>query len=462
MELYLDAKQREDIGYKYVIERLNIHSVYGKELLIYQQPYQDQQALTTEFDRIELVKTLITNNNKVFKETEVYLSRFKNIDSIIDSLEIMVLDEVEIFEIKKFIFNINKMNVNFSNVENLPDYFQFFDFNELFAYLDQDNSMMPFFHLYDQYSNELKDLRIELKAEKDETKHEKIKELIKEQELAIRTQITKNIYTYQQALKDSTKQLGYLDLLIAKATMALKYDLNKPSFSNIIELNQAFNPMVLEIVTSKGYDYTKMDIDIENKVSLLTGSNMSGKSVSLKNLLLNTLLFQYGFYPFAKEAKLPLLNFILYISDELQDVQNSLSSFGMEVHVLNQALEIVNKVDNGLIVLDEFARGTNPIEAKKIVTGLINYLDQKQVFAVLSTHLELKLDLDYNHFQVKGLDECDFECQTSEDIQRVMDYSLKRVDKSKTVPYDAFKVMNFLNMDSELKKYIEKEYTKGE
>ncbi|WP_423363696.1 MutS-related protein [Mycoplasma sp. P36-A1] len=459
MKQYLDTKQKNEIGYKYVMDLLNINSIYGQDLLNTLKPYTNEAELEEEFNKIQIVQELLNNNKKVFKETEVLLARFKDIKNIVDNLEIMILDEIEIFEIKKMIYNVKKLVVLFTPIETKLQEFNFFDYTPLFEYLDKDNSKMPFFHLYDEYSEKLKQNRRLLKENKDD---ESIKEIIKDEELKVKVEISKTIANYQDSLIATIKQISKLDLLIAKAKVANNYNLNKPSFSKNIVLNQAYNPMIKEIVCQNGYNYTCLDIDIEENISLITGSNMSGKSVTLKNILLNTLLFQNGFYPFADQASMPILSYILFVSDELQDVENSLSSFGMEVYVLNQALEIINNNDNGLIILDEFARGTNPVEAKKIVTGLIRYLKNKNVYAVLSTHLDLDPDVKHVHYQVKGLDDCDIICSTSDDIQRVMDYTLVKVDKEKTVPYDAFKVMNFLNMDKELKKYIETEYKKGE
>ena len=461
MEYYLNHKQKEEIGYNYVMGLLNLTCVYGIEHLEKLKPFNDEAQLQHEFVCIEEVSNLVNAYPREFKEVEVLLTRFRNINSIIESLELMILDEVEIFEIKKFIYNINKLNDNFNKIKDKPDYLNFCDYTKLFEYLDQDNAKMPFFHLYDAYDSRLKSLREAIKNEEDKEAKGKLQIELSQVEVQVRRTISKEIASYQKDLLQSEKLLGYLDLLIAKANLVNKYELPRPSCDRNITLEQAYNPMVKDIVENNGYNYTMMDVYLQRDITLITGSNMSGKSVSLKNILLNTALFQYGFYPFAQVAKLPLLNYILYVSDELQDVQNSLSSFGMEVHILNEAIKIIDQVDNGLIILDEYARGTNPFEAKKIVTGLIKYLQKKDIFAILSTHLDLKLGIDFTHYQVKGLDDLQVDhLHSSDDILRVMDYSLVKVTNEKSIPHDAFKVMNLLKMNDELKKYIEEEYEK--
>ncbi|MDF9867530.1 DNA mismatch repair protein MutS2 [Bacilli bacterium PM5-3] len=457
MEAFLNQKQRSEIGFEFVLKQLNVLSVYGQELLNTQKAFEDAKTLEIEFDKIETTKEYLNKYDRVIKESEVYFSRIKNIDLILNGLDLICLDEVEIFEIKKFVYNVMNLNKCFSEINNVIDVYCFNDFSKLFEYLDLDNSKMPFFSLYDEYSQELKELRAKQK-ESDEQK-EILKDKIKEEEQKVKYDITNFIAKYQDELIATTKQIAYLDLLIAKAKLANRYGLDKPMIADKMVLKNSYSPYVREVVTEKGYNYIPLNIELEKKVQLITGSNMSGKSVTLKNIILNVLCFQYGIYPFAQEAKLPIVDYIVYISDELQDVENSLSSFGKEVAVLNESLEFI-KEKHGLIVLDEFARGTNPIEAKMIVVGLCKYLQTQNIYSILSTHLDLDLDIDYNHYQVAGLSNVQETELSSDDILKVMDYSLMKVDNKTKVPNDAFKVMNFLNLNRELKNIIEKEYEK--
>ncbi len=460
MNELLNQKQRNEIGFEYVLEKLKVSSSYGRQLLVSQKPFLDESLLIEEFNKIESVKEYVNNYPKDMNESEVYFARIKNIDNILDSLDYVCLDEVDIFEIKKFVFNVIKLANKFANIDDILNDFLFFDFSELFAYLDQDGSKMPFFTLYDQYSAKLTDLRIRYQdSSLNDSEKAKLKDAINEEQQEVRIIISREIAKYQKELIKTTKQIAYLDLLIAKAKLALEYNLAKPQISNNIELIDSYNPYIKEIVETKGYSYIPLNIKLEKKIQLVTGSNMAGKSVTLKNIILNTLCFQYGIYPFALKASLPLVDFIIYISDELQDVENSLSSFGKEIAVLNEALAMIEN-KQGLIVLDEFAQGTNPIEAKMISVGLCKYLNEKNCYCLLATHLDLNLEIDYIHYQVVGLSNCDDDCLSSEDIQRVMDYSLKRVSKETKVPNDAFKVMNFLKINDDLKKKIEEEYKK--
>ena len=63
---------------------------------------------------------------------------------------------------------------------------------------------------------------------------------------------------------------------------------------------------------------------------------------------------------------LPLLDFIFFVSDDMQDISKGLSTFGAEIIKLKEINSYV-KNGTGLIVFDEFARGTNPKEGQNFV-----------------------------------------------------------------------------------------------
>lgn len=455
MDLYLSNKQREEIGFNYIVQQLDIASCFGVEYFKKLAIYTDETELNNEFTNIMITKDYLLKYDKYFKEIEVYLARFKSIEAIVNSLGMACLDEVEIFEIKRFIYNVIKISDALAKTDITLDIFKLYDFTKLFEILDPDLTNKPFFSISNKYDSKLEELRSEVKI----NPIDELKNQIRELEYQIRAKLTDEIVVYKEELITSIKQIGYLDLLIAKAKLVIKYNLSKPSIGPKIILEDGFNPFIQSIVLKKGYEYTKLNIEVAKQIQIITGSNMSGKSVTLKTLLLNCLCFHYGIIPFAKNSQFPILEYIFFLSDELADVENSLSTFGKEVVSLNN---ILNEIENkkGLFVIDELARGTNPLEAKMIVVGLCKYLENKDSYTVLATHLDLELEIDFKHYQVKGLSDVSEELLEQDDILRVMDYSLVEVGKDAKVPNDAFKVMNFLKINSELKEIIEIEYQK--
>lgn len=455
MDLYLSNKQREEIGFTYIVKQLELTSCFGVDYFKKLPIFTDETKLAKEFSNIMTTKDYLLSYQKVFKEVEVYLARFKNINSIVNNLGLACLDEVEIFEIKRFVYNVIKINEAFAKTDiSLNDY-KFSDYNDLFKILDPDNTDKPFFSISNKYDSNLETLRNEVKVNPSDELKNKIREL----EYQIRAKLSDDILVYKEQLETSIIQIGYLDLLIAKAKLVIRYNLASPKIGAEIILEEGFNPYIQDIVIAKGYKYSKLNINIAKQIQIITGSNMSGKSVTLKTILLNCLCFHYGIVPFAKNSQFPLLDYIFFLSDELADVENSLSTFGKEVVSLNNILAEI-EAKTGLFVIDELARGTNPLEAKMIVVGLCKYLEDHNSYTVLATHLDLELDINFKHYQVKGLSEIKEELLEKDDILKVMDYSLVEVGREAKVPNDAFKVMNLLNINPKLKEIIEIEYQK--
>ena len=73
------------------------------------------------------------------------------------------------------------------------------------------------------------------------------------------------------------------------------------------------------------------------------------------------MLVKAGMLPFAKKAKLPLFGGIFIVSEDLEDIDRGLSSFGAEIVQFNETIAQAAETKGiSLILLDEFARGTNP------------------------------------------------------------------------------------------------------
>jgi len=91
-----------------------------------------------------------------------------------------------------------------------------------------------------------------------------------------------------------------------------------------------------DIVKTKNKKYTPISIRLNIGTTMITGANMGGKSVALKTIAENVLLFQMGFFVFAKYASIPLLDFIFFVSDDVQDISKGLSTFGAEIIKLKE------------------------------------------------------------------------------------------------------------------------------
>ncbi|WP_226888259.1 MutS-related protein [Paraclostridium bifermentans] len=420
-------------------------------------------------------------NKAVYENIQYEFCKVKNIKNTIVRLENKnILDEIELFEIKNFAINVNKIMEYYSKLNLNVDYINLKSLGKVVKLLDPDNLKLTTFRIYEAYSKQLLLIRQnKLNVEKEifsstdienieKLKKKRLEIVIQEDKevLKIRKALTEELYNYLIDVKENTTNIGKLDLLIAKADLAIKYNAIKPSINeeNKIYFKDLVNPNLQRILDSQGKQYIPISIELDKKITIISGANMGGKSVSMKTIALNLYLFQCGFFIFAKEANLCILDFIYLVSDDMQDINKGLSTFGAEIIKLKEITKLI-KLRDGFIALDEFARGTNPIEGRLLLKSICEYFKQYNSISLISTHLDDINISDVDYYQVIGLRNVNFEglkrkinLKIGTDkssngvkiLQEYMDYRMEKVSKETKVPKDAINICKLLGLDNEI------------
>jgi hypothetical protein len=121
------------------------------------------------------------------------------------------------------------------------------------------------------------------------------------------------------------------------------------------------------------------------KVSIITGSNMAGKSTFLRSVGVNLVLAQMGAPVCAKRFVFSPVQ--LYTSMRISDnLADNTSTFYAELKKLKSIIDEVNKHEKVFILLDEILRGTNSFDKHKGSEALIKQLITKDAVAVIATH----------------------------------------------------------------------------
>lgn len=245
--------------------------------------------------------------------------------------------------------------------------------------------------------------------------------------------------------------IAEFDLIVAKAYMANGYNGVKPMICDderLVIVNGR-HPLVEAGLRKKGKSFTPICVRLDRGVSLITGANMGGKTVSLKMVGLLAAMAQYGF-PVPADHMEVCMNAYIYISagDE-QSIDMGLSTFGAEIRSVNEAL--MKSDEKGLILIDELARGTNPHEGYAISKAIIGYLSDKPGITVITTHFDGLVKAGIRHLQVKGLRNIDFNSlKDSDDISKYMDYTLIEVEGESRVPQDAINISRLMGIPEEI------------
>ncbi len=291
-----------------------------------------------------------------------------------------------------------------------------------------------------------------------------------EEEERIRKVLSEDIYRFAEILLDNCERMGELDVALGKALYAITHDCVKPEIAedHILEIEDGRNLQVEDILKSKGKPYCPVSISLADGVTCITGANMGGKTISLKLSGQVAILTQYGFFVPARKARVGLSNYMQILVGDSQSLERGLSTFGSEMEELKEILD--HSVDRTLLLIDEIASGTNPVEGLALTKALVDYLIEKPYITLITTHFETVTEKEgVINMQVRGLADADFtllnrEIQYARRAERIniiskyMDYRLYRVEKQGEVPKDALNIAKMLGISSEIieraKKYI--------
>lgn len=285
---------------------------------------------------------------------------------------------------------------------------------------------------------------------------------IEEEELKVRENLSREIHMWADVLMANCRKIGRLDMTLAKALYAEKNNCVMPEIveEHILEFTDGRHLQVEEIIKKKGGEYCPVSISLRDGVTCITGANMGGKTVSLKLTGMIAILAQYGYFVPAKSARVGLSNFMQILIGDSQSIERGLSSFGSEMEELKEIMD--NSRDRSLLLIDEIASGTNPVEGLALTKSIVDYLKRQSFISLITTHFETVTEEDgIVNMQVKGLADADFDRLDREIryanrreriniIQKYMDYRLARVDSSKEIPKDALNIAKMLGIDNDI------------
>jgi DNA mismatch repair protein MutS len=179
-------------------------------------------------------------------------------------------------------------------------------------------------------------------------------------------------------IQQNARMIAMLDCFISFAECADVYNYTKPLLDeeDKIEIVDGRHPVVEQIL-SPGEKFSpntcKLDNN-ENQVIILTGPNMAGKSVYLRQLGLIVLLAQIGSFVPAKEARIGLVDRIFTRVGASDNIAAGESTFLVEMQEATNILN--NATSKSLILLDEIGRGTSTFDGISIAWAITEYLHE--------------------------------------------------------------------------------------
>ena len=223
-------------------------------------------------------------------------------------------------------------------------------------------------------------------------------EKIVAREYSIFCNIRDKIKEQTERIQKTAKVIASVDVLCSFAETALKNNYVKPEIDtgNEITIKDGRHPVVEFFLKDAFFvpNDTYLDLD-DNRLSVITGPNMAGKSTYMRQVAIIVLMAQMGSFVPASYAKIGIVDKIFTRIGASDDLASGQSTFMME---MNEVANIIdNATDRSLLILDEIGRGTSTFDGMAIAWAIIEYVsDRKKLGArtLFATHYHELTELE--------------------------------------------------------------------
>lgn len=263
-------------------------------------------------------------------------------------------------------------------------------FNTVFGYYLEvskaaSKRVPPDYHRKQTLANAERFITPELKEyeEKILSAEERAKRLEYELFCQIRDSATQKLFEIQQL----ARIVAELDALSALAEAAHRYHYTRPHFTDRQEIfiTAGRHPIVEQLLPGGQFVPNDLKFNQDEYLIVLTGPNMSGKSVYLRQIALICLLAQIGSFVPVKAATLPIVDKIFARVGASDMLAAGYSTFMVEM--LETANILNNATERSLIILDEMGRGTSTFDGVSIAWAVAEHLATKvRAKTLFATH----------------------------------------------------------------------------
>ncbi len=208
-------------------------------------------------------------------------------------------------------------------------------------------------------------------------------------ELSIFNELLADIINVSNEISLRAQAIAALDMSAGLAELAIDQNYVRPIIddSTCFEIKGGRHPVVEHALTAEGKSFIPNDCDLSdgNRLWLLTGPNMAGKSTFLRQNALIVILAQMGSYVPATSAHIGIADKVFSRVGASDDLAKGRSTFMVEMvetaAILNQATE------RSLVILDEIGRGTATFDGLSIAWSCVEHLHEtNKSRAVFATH----------------------------------------------------------------------------
>jgi len=208
-----------------------------------------------------------------------------------------------------------------------------------------------------------------------------------------------------KSVQETAGAVAQVDVLASLANVAIANDYVKPEIAvdGKIQITAGRHPVVEQMLTDEGFVPNDTYLDEKaQRMLIITGPNMSGKSTYMRQVALIVLMAQIGSFVPAQYARISVVDKIFTRIGASDDLTAGESTFMVEMKEVSDILH--NATKNSLIILDEVGRGTSTLDGVSIARAVAEYIAGKKIGCktLFATHYHELLDLEQKLEGVKN------------------------------------------------------------
>ena len=199
-----------------------------------------------------------------------------------------------------------------------------------------------------------------------------------EQVLELERKLFDDLITQMQPfapeLLKTARAVAHLDAFVGLADVAAREDYVRPILTEEdgLLIREGRHPVVEQTLEGGGFVPNDCYFDAEQRIHIVTGPNMAGKSTTLRQVALITLMAQIGSFVPASEATIGLVDRIFTRVGAQDEIHAGQSTFMVEM--VETANILTNATERSLVILDEIGRGTSTYDGMSIARAVIEYI----------------------------------------------------------------------------------------
>lgn len=199
-------------------------------------------------------------------------------------------------------------------------------------------------------------------------------------------------------IQKTAKAVAQIDVLASLATVAEQNNYCRPKLNEkgLIDIKDGRHPVVERMIQNEMFVANDTYLDNgSNRVSIITGPNMAGKSTYMRQSALIVLMAQIGSFVPAKSAKIGIVDRIFTRVGASDDLASGQSTFMVEMSEVANILR--NATSNSLLILDEIGRGTSTFDGLSIAWAVVEHISNPRLLGaktLFATHYHELTELE--------------------------------------------------------------------